>query len=345
MEPPLDNQTEFEAHPQLILTRTGERLLVMVKATFELPSGERTLVVAPEERTRPLRFADMPWDDDKPSSILYPADVCPFKPGTDVIVVAKAYPPPGEPVTSFDAMVQVGVLEKAVKVYGLRVWEESGTGLSGPRTATAVELRYENAWGGSDASDPDHLLEEPRNPVGLGVARDPGTLTHQQAPCIEDPAHPLHSCRTSPPPAGMGALGRHWEPRRRYLGTYDAVWKAMRAPLPPEDEDDRLHRCASPGLWSEIPLPGGQPVKLLNLVPGGGATEFTLPRTRLEIEFRVRDRETEVKRPDLDTVLIDTLLMEAGLPLSVELVWRSSVKAPRRMEDASITIRDLSKEA
>ena len=339
--PPPDNQTDFQVHPQLLLTREGERLVVMVKATFELDPATGTFNLPEEDFMRPLRFADVPWGEPDVSSVLYPADICPFKPGTDVFVVAKAFAPRNVATPTFDVLVNVGPLEKAVRVFGLRVWEANGAGLSAPRPVSEVELRYENAWGGFDDSDPEAVVEEPRNPVGLGVARNPADLTHRVAPCLEDPAVPIQNHRTRPPPASVGAIGRHWMPRRQYVGTYDDAWKETRAPLPPRDFDDRAYLCASPGLIATPPLRGGELVRLLGVVPNGGAVQFTVPIVGIELEFDVKDREPEIQRPFLDTLLIDTLIMTADRPLTLELVWRGSIRPPRKLADAHVTVREV----
>jgi hypothetical protein len=356
MDPPqLDNTTEFVVHPQPLLDKDGERLVVVVKATLEL-TGDGELEVAPKERRRGVRMADIAWGDPEKSSILYPADLCLRKPGTDVIVVAKAHAPDGRPAPSFDVAVQVGRLCKLLRVFGPRVWQKGGEGLSAPGPIEEIEVRYDFAWGGFDMSDPTQIVEEPRNQVGLGVARDPDALTHRPAPSIEDPAVLILTARTRPPPAGIGAIGRNWEPRRQHVGTYDERWLAERAPLPPLDHDDRMNLCATPDLIAIPPLVGGEEVALLNLVPGGGATTFRLPRIGVEIGFHVRDRPFEVVRPSLDTVLIDTLPKaapadgpaaaggeaRAALPLvTVEYVWRAAVKAPRRGKDARVAVREI----
>lgn len=339
--PPLDNRTEFAVHPQVLLDRDGERLVAIVKATFELPPGGTELELASAARMRPMWFADVPWGKKEISSVAYPSDLCVRKPGTDVIVVAEAFAPEGRAVPSFDALARVGKLEKAVKVFGPRVWVQGGAGLTAPQPIDHIEMRYDFAWGGFDDSNPKDVREEPRNPVGMGMVRDSSALTHQPAPHIEDPAYPIRDCRTRPPPAGIGPIGRHWEPRRRYVGTYDDSWKELRAPLPPKDFDDRYNLCASPGLGSATPVVGGEQVALLNLVPGGGALQFKLPRIGVELEFRVKDREPVVLYPHLDTVLVDTLAMGPDKPLAVEMVWRASVKAPRRMNDSETIVREV----
>ena len=337
-QPPVDNRTEFAVFPQLLLDRDGEKLVTIVKATYEL-DADGALRIAPPERRRGVRFADVPWDDKKPESLAYPGDVCLRKPATDVVLVARAWPPPGRPVSSVDVRVEVGPVKKSLVVYGRRVWLGGGAGLSSPAPFDGVDMTWDNAWGGRDDSDPAALLEEPRNPAGSGVSRKPASLAHQPAPQIEDPAYPIQSAQTRPPPAGIGPVGRGWEPRRRHAGTYDAAWLETRAPLPPDDFDDRFNQCAPPGLVADPPLRGGEAVRLLGLAPEG-ARSFQLPRGGVQIEFQVKDREPAAFFPHLDTVLLDLFETGPEKPIAVELVWRAHVKAPRRMKDAKVVVRE-----
>ena len=183
--PPLDNRTAFKVHPQVLLDSNGERLVAIVKATFELDPQTRELELATAERMRPLWFKDVPWGKPEVSSIAYHSDLCILKPGTDVLVVGEAFAPGGQAVPSFDALARVGKLEKAVKVFGPRVWVAGGEGLSAPQPIARIEMRYDYAWGGFDDSNPKDVREEPRNPVGMGVVRDSKVLTHKPAPHIE----------------------------------------------------------------------------------------------------------------------------------------------------------------
>lgn len=338
MDPPrVDNRTDFVAAPFLLVGKEGERLVVVVKATFVSVEGQGELEISDRAEQRRIRSADVPWGDPEKSSIKYPADLCVAKPGTDVIVVAAAHAPGGRAVPFFDAGVRLGSLEKVVRIFGLRVWEANGAGLSKPRPTTGIEVRYDYAWGGLDRSDPSHPVEEPRNPVGMGIARDPDALTHKPAPFIEDPADLIRSVSTRPAPAGLGAIGRHWEPRRRYLGTFDAAWQRQRAPLLPLDHDDRASSCASPGLVATPAVRGGEEVVLLNLTPDQGTMVFRLPRTAVTVAMRARGRAPEILLPDIDTVLIDAL---APPGVVVELVWRASFQAPRRMKDVEIIVTE-----
>lgn len=345
--PTMDNRTDFVARPHTLMGKQGEELCVIVKATFVRSAArDPSLALAPKRLARPIRAADVPWGDPEKSSVRYPSDLCLRKPGTDVIVVACAHAPGGKPVPVIDAAVRAGALEKAIRVTGLRVWEANGAGVSAPRPASSLPIRYDHAWGGSDFTDPSRPVWEPKNPVGLGVARDPSALTHRPAPMIEDPRAPITAARSGNVPAGLGAIGRHWEPRGKYMGTFDAAWLEGRAPLLPLDHDDRANLCATPGLVATPPFTGGEAVALSNLTPGGGSVAFRLPRIRTSVSLSVYSSKQgasgppRTETPHLDTVLIDTLDVPDGALAVVELVWRAAFPHPKRLKDAVITVTE-----
>jgi hypothetical protein len=337
--PPLDNQTEFVVHPQLLLTKEGEKLAAFVKATFEiLPTGKLRLAV--EERVRPIRHTDEVWEDPEVDSIKYPCDISPEKLGTDIIATATAHAPGGAPVNQFDTYLRVGAFHKAVRIFGLRVWQARGAGLSSAQPLSSLDVRYDFAWGGRDDSDPSRTVEEPRNPVGRGIRAQRDDLTHQLAPQIGDPEQPLRDVSTRPPPAGLGAMGRSFAPRRDLAGTFDESWQEYRCPLPPEDQKDEFHQCASPGLVARPHLQGGEECALLNLHPGG-PLQFTLPHIRLQIEFRREGRDAHpIKRPTLNTVLIDTHCCLSGELPVLEMLWVATTPAPRKMASSLIVVRE-----
>lgn len=339
-QPAVDNDTDFIVHPQRLVDRDGEKLVAMVKSTWELPAGERELELAPEDRQRGLRAVDLPWGLPGESSPLLPPDFCVRKAGTDVVVAARAHAPGGKPAPSFDVSVRVGPATKVLRIFGLRVWQDAGIGLSEPRPVREADLRWELAWGGADFDDEGRAAEEPRNTIGRGVVLDRNRLTHQPAPQIEDPFHPIVDADTAPAPAGVGSLMPHWEPRRSHYGTYDDDWLDQRAPLPPPDEDDRAYNVATPDLILPEPLRGGEEVALAGMSPGGGSVELLLPRVSLVIEFDVPGRDKESFSPVIDTVVIDQLLGPVpGRPV-VEMVWRAAVPAPERMKEARVVVRE-----
>ncbi len=233
-------------------------------------------------------LCDEPWDPDAPevSSIRVPSDVCLAKPSTDVIVAGSAMAPYREPVESLNCLVRVGPVERVFTVHGTRVWYQGvlGLALTPPEAFEAVAVRWEYAWGGADFTEGQKPLEEARNPVGRGVVRDKSTLVHQPAPQIEDPARPI-ARHGSHVPVGIGAIGRHWHPRRTYTGTYDDLWKVERMPLLPLDFDPRFHQAAAPGLTTPQPLRGGERVQIVHMC-AEGPLDFLLPTRRF---FAMKD--------------------------------------------------------
>jgi hypothetical protein len=326
--PSIDAPAHLAVHAQLLLGKHGEELLTVVKATYLLPRDEDELVIA--DQGRPVRFIDEHWDDPATSAPKYPGDICGVKPSTDVVFVAKGYAPESRSVKSFDVLVRVGTLSRMLRIHGLRVWTEGGSGLSAPRPLSEQEIRYDLAWGGLDVSDPAEPVGELRNPVGRGVVRDKRTLTHEQAPCIEDPKEPIMSASARLTPVGIGPIGPHWKPRRDRVGTYDDAWLREQAPLLPHDFDERANQCASPGLIASPPLRGNEMVELAGLTPGGGAVRFALPSMSVSIDDSV---------PPLDTVIVDTLHVPDDCTAVVELVWRSLTPAALPLQQTTVVVR------
>ncbi len=339
-QPPVDNETDFVVHPQPLIGPSGEMLVAIVKGTWHLPRGTGHLELAPPKRQRGIRSGPFPWGEPGVSSDMLPSDLCVRRPGTDVVIAARAYAPGGR-ASQWDVSARVGRLQKALRVFGRRVWEGGGQGMSAPSPIADLDLRYEHAWGGLDMNDAGDIAEEPRNPMGRGVALDVASLTHQPAPQIEDPFDLIRTVLTKPAPAGFSPIMIHWEPRRSFRGSYDAAWLDQRAPLPPADADDRLHNVASPGLHSDTPLRGNEEVALSGTMPGGGGVTFALPGAAVEIAFEHGDDPPVVVHPHLDTVVIDTVLgPDRGWPV-VELSWRAAIPAPRRLKEVTVRVTEI----
>lgn len=320
--PPLSKRTSAAVELVPYFEATGAPVvIVMIKERFAVDGRQRVERLGDAE----IRLVDEPWEPDEPetSSTRLPSDLCLRKPSTDVLVIGHAVAPGGARVGTLDVLVRVGSLEKMLRVHGTRVWYIGATGLalSKPEPFQSVPLRWELAFGGSDFSDPKRPLEEPRNPVGRGIARGTRDLLNQPAPQIEDPREPIADTRR-PTPVGTAPLGRHWEPRRRYVGTYDDSWMKDRMPLPPHDFDDRFNQVAPVDLIAPAYLRGGELVQLHNL-NAFGSLQFPLPRLQFFVGARVDDQLSE-HRPVMDTVVF--LPNERKL----EMTWRAVVPLPKQ---------------
>ncbi|MEM9194364.1 MAG: DUF2169 domain-containing protein [Myxococcota bacterium] len=300
--------------------------IVLIKELFSIAEDNRLARTGGAE----VRYSDELWDPEaEQSSIKLPSDICIRKPGTDVVIVGSAVGPGGVSVTELDVFIRVGSVQKALRVTGPRVWYKGMTGLTltDPVPFEGLPLMWEHAFGGFDDSS-DKVVEEPRNPVGKGVAADASTLVHQPGPQIEDPADPIRSHKHRGAPAGVGAIGRHWEPRRSMTGTHDDFWMKERMPLPPLDQDERFHQAAAPGLIMTSHARGGELVELNN-VSAKGAIRFELPKLSFFVGALIDRKMTEF-RPALDTIVI-----RPSDDRTLELTWRSAVPLPRPIRRCS----------
>jgi hypothetical protein len=327
------DETSGKSFTAPIKDKDGRDILaVILKYTFIAgPDGQVDI----DEDGADIRIDDeYNGPDPKLASIRRPSQLFLAKPGTDVILIGNAYPPAKESATSVDVSLRVGPIAKTVRAHGLRAWKAGSFGGITPGPARPIRepipLIYELAWGGADYSEPDHPLAETRNYVGRGVAREPRKLIGEPAAQLEDPADPSHT------PACFGAIHRHWEPRVRFAGTYDAVWMETKMPLLPDDFDDRFNICVPHDQWSATPLRGDEPIEVLGATPSG-AWRFKLPRIAPGFSSITQGARRE-HRTHLDTILIDA---EAG---KVELTWRAAIPLPRKyqmLEEVLIFEKDV----
>lgn len=325
--PPLALRTSATVELAPYIDLDGARVAIaLVKQRFAITRRG----TAVREPGASVHFADQPWDPDAPetSTIKYPCDVCLRKPSTDVIVVGSAMSYARRAQRELMVSVRVGKVARAIRVLGPRRWRRGvmGMALSEPSPFTEMSIRWENAWGGADyTTDPERPLEEPRNPSGRGVARVAAALEGELGPSIEDPSDPITRPRAGYTPAGLGAIGRHFAPRRDYRGTYDDAWREERMPLLPLDFDPRFDQAAPPELVAPEPLKGGEPVEIENM-NDDGPIRFALPKLRFFAGLQTRDRMSEL-RVQLDTVLIEP--NERALTMT----WRALARLPRHPRD------------
>jgi hypothetical protein len=197
-------------------------------------------------------------------------------------------------------------------------------------------LAWSRAYGGLDLSDPARPLEEPRNPVGSGVARDVEHLVGTPAPQIEAPDAPIGSAGGRFTPVGCAPLGRSFEPRRTAAGTYDAAWIKSGYSARPRDYREEHENCAAPDLVFRESLRGAEPVRVTG-VNAQGPLEFALPKILVLVDAEI-DGAVVQRRPHLDTVLVDSDAMV------LELVWRALFRCPPKMHKRFTAVRVQSKE-
>ena len=320
---------------------------VLVKRTFQIVPGG---VCTRAEEDSALVPGDMYWDDPMNSSVRYESDFVPFKVATDVVLNGTAYAPRGRPTTSCTVSLQVGERRKSIQVIGDRVARYAGGAppvVTDPVPFTAMELRYERAYGGTDVySDVKITYPYPRNPLGRGfaVANTPKSVDNLPLPNLEDPQAPVASSdlclgeyarwKMRPMPVGFGWFPKVWIPRAELAGIMPrdrAVEQELRqayAQLLPGDQrgpyltngfrdmDFLFFNGASAGLALPF-LRGGETIATENLSPEG-RLYFQLPRESPRIGLDIGEG---VQEPE---VVLQTVMIRMD-ERQVDLVWRGAV--------------------
>ncbi|MDR6820074.1 hypothetical protein J2X76_005271 [Neorhizobium sp. 2083] len=339
----VDNHTPFPALAFRQYNLAGDLLgVVVARGTFRLSNGGPLVL---DDVQRPLVMSDTYDGDPHQTPQTACTDLAPFKPGTDVTFLGATFAPGGSPEQSWSCGLQVGPVEKRLRVYGPRAWRArtrktwkglidraqedalDGWVLTDPEPVTHVPLDWRLAFGGRlETSGKKEVVE--KNPIGIGLV-DEGLFRERPewpAPQIEDEKHPIRHVSERPDPAGLGLLSPFWEDRVARAGTYDDTWLKERHPLLPRDFDFRFWQAAHPNLVSETWLQSDEEFGLENLLPQFPRLEGALPGIRLEIEI---DRGAGLARGEmkLDGVHFD---MRPGVG-RVFLTWRCGFPWPQRI--------------
>jgi hypothetical protein len=317
----LINATRMVAGYTMGAEPSGRELLVVaVKGTFRLPVAGEPLALA--EVQEQLVVSDLFHGEPGLSAPLYEADFAPRKLRCDVLVNGSAYAPDGRPANRSQVSLSVGGWSKALAVIGDRLWEASPA-----RPFESMPLDYGRAFGGTDDRSPDPALHAAfaANPSGRGFHHQLKREWVDGAPLpnTEELGTPVSSPHGAYRPMSFGPIGRHWSPRNRLAGTYDAAWLDEHFPFLPPDFSDEYYQSAPRD--QQVPFPtGGEQITLLNLTPEG-RTAFALPVFDAPIHYFRTDGEREDGRLTMDTLLIEPDLKR------VSIVWRATRPLKKNM--------------
>jgi hypothetical protein len=313
----LENHTPFKAAIAVLPDRAGiDTLHVIVKATVALLPK-----LSLSEVQIPPTIADEYYADPVTSSLRFASDMHIGKPGTDVLLLGRAWAPDKRPVTRTQVSLSVAGRQKTIQVTGDRVWRSGRP--SDPQPFESIPLVWERAFGGLHRRG-DQVLAEERNPVGCGFAgeRSAGEMEGRPVPNLEDPAAPLGQLGQVSTPACFAPIAPSWLPRRTFAGTYDERWQRARAPFLPDDFDSRFFQCAAPEFVFDRYLQGGEPVRIAGMIPDG-PIEFTVPEARLHVAVTVAGS------PEEPQANLETLSIEPD-ENRVCFTWRASVPCDRK---------------
>ena len=321
----LVNATSFPAAYTLGREPSGrESLVVAVKGTYQFPEPGTEPVLAAEQAA--LVMADTFDGEPGFSSPVYEADFAPVKRRADLLVVGSAHAPDGRPVERLRAGIRVGPVSKLLGVVGDRVWQAGAGGAraSRPQPFATMPLSYCRAFGGNDTADPEPKNHSAylQNPVGVGYHRVSlaGAIDGRPLPNLEEEKKPVTSPTGGYHPMSLGPVGRGWQPRLKFAGTYDEAWLKDVFPFLPADFDAAYYQAA-PGDQQGAPLVGGEEVVLLNLTPEG-RTAFRLPSVALPVTFFRKGGGHEAVEAQADTLVIEPDLRRFSITWRASLVLR-----------------------
>ncbi len=287
------NNTPFASKLFIYRDRQGiEMMCVAVKATYDIKADIR---IANEQR--PIIIEDVFWGEPGESSLKYPAEVTPEKPGTDVVLIGEACAPIQGEVTEMFVGFSVAGRKRILKVSGDRYWKKGLLSIkpSEPEPFERMPIVYERAYGGMHIMDvtKGKILSVPINPIGKGFRGKRGDSEQELGeigvPNIEDPDCLLKSPSNKAKPVGYGAIAPKWQPRAAYFGSYDGEWRDKRLPFLPDDFDSRFYQAAHPELIFPNRLRGGEPFIINGMSPSGKKV-FNLPADEPQIEMNIEGR-------------------------------------------------------
>jgi len=329
------NKTKLKAGWTMGFDRDGRELVIVaVKATFAFPQpGQEPRLT---EEQAPLVEADVFTGEPAFSAPLYESDYAHRKPKCDVLLNGSAYAPSGRPAERITVGLQVGSMNKSFEVVGNRVWQAGALyiAVSKPEPFAVMPISYNNAWGGVDKSqeDPSKHHYYPSNHAGVGYHEYTSGkyMDGRPLPNTEEKGSKISNPKGKYRPMAFGPVGRAWQPRPKYAGTYDEKWLDEQAPFWPDDFDYRYFQAAPED--QQIPyLSGGEEVVLSNLTPEG-MTRFRLPKMKMPVVVvPVSGREQQL------TTDIDTLLIEPDKRRFM-MTWRASLPMKRNCFDIEQTI-------
>jgi hypothetical protein len=312
-----------------------ESLIVAIKGTFILPSsGEPPRL---HESQVPLVLADTFTGAPGLSSPYEECDFAAEKGACDVLLNGSAYAPPGKAVERTRVALRVGAMEKSFDVVGDRVWRAGRTGVraSTPKAFTRQPISYDVAFGGT-SGEGANAISYAANPVGRGFHPDPKnkSVDGQSLPNTEEVGRPVTSPSDKLRPMAFGPLGRGWQPRASFAGTYDERWRDEDFPFLPRDFDPNYYQAAPDD--QQLPLVRSDlEVQLSNLTPDG-FRRFVIPYFEASVRILPRQGEPEDLVAVLDTVFLEpdeermTLTWRAVRPLRRSLFEIARVVVGRR---------------
>ena len=318
------NATKMQAGYTMGTDSSGrESIVVAIKGTFILPQTNEKPELAATQI--PLMMTDTFTGDAGFSAPIYEVDYAPIKPYCDVLLLGGAYAPQGKPIEKIQVGLKLDSMTKTFMVVGERQWQAKGSSIkpSDPLPFKYQAISYDNAFGGLDdfLEDPEKHQAYMKNPIGKGyhVHLDEQLVNTSPLANTEEVNQPIQSPHKNYQPMSFSPIGRHWESRSQYAGTYDDAWLDDQFPFLPKDFDNRYFQSAPQD--QQIPYPtGGEEVILINL-SANGRIHFKLPNIDMPVIFFLKKGKKHTCEAVIDTIILEpdkgifTMTWRISLPL------------------------------
>lgn len=332
------NTTPFETKGYFVRDRDGvEHWVTVVRASFSA-TADGLVSIADEQK--PVRLAPE-YTDDTALELKSESDFVPFKTKVDFTVSGRACLPDMHNFKTIIASLSIGSLHKRAAMSGeRRLKRHNGRFvIVDDEAASEVDLSWRNCLGGSDvvSRNGGDVTVNPANPVGRGWTEYWSRLPEGAEialPLIEAADQRIDPTKALPSPFGFGPVQPHWTPRRNYVGTYDDAWHRQRAPLLPEDFDERFYQSAPAD--QQLDIKGGETITATNLHPDGPFS-FRLPQLIFDTATQIGTERHE-GRMRLISVGFDTRTKH------LDMVWNAHTRCSGRdtdVEGSTVRLRQM----
>lgn len=304
----LINATRMTVGYNVGLEPSGRELLVVVvKGSFVLPRpGEPVRL---HDAQAPLVTADSFTGEPGMSAPRHEVDFAPRKRACDVLLAGSAHALEGREATRLRASLCVGAMRKEFDVVGDRVWQAGlvGVDISQPLPFARMPISYDRAFGGAvrpDEAGGERAVYAP-NPVGRGWHghSKAALIDGKPLPNTEVVGQVVQTPDGHYRPMALGPLGRGWEQRARYAGSYEPPWRDEVFPFLPADFDERYYQAAPED--QQIDCPQGPLAVALDGFTPDGTRSFVLPYFEAPVTVFPRHGGREAHVGVLDTLCFE----------------------------------------
>lgn len=237
----------------------------------------------------------------------------------EVLVQGSFFAPGGQAVEAGEVSVQLGTVNKQLRVYPERRWRKvlgAGVAISNQSPITELPIQYDKAFGGEGFK---------LNPEGIGYQPvDTETGEAHFLPQIEYKNQPITQPGKEYAPASLGRVDQMWQQRLKLAGTYDEKYLNERMPGLPDDIDWQYFNEAAEDQWIDGFFQGDEAFLIQHMHPEYSQLSGQLPSVYGRA-FINQDTGSAVEFKEIPTQL-DTVWLFPSAEMGV-MIYRGTIGA------------------